>query len=167
MRLKVAPGDFQVREVFEFEASPDGPYFVHLLKKQKLDTQTALAVVAREAGVSRDQIAFAGLKDRQAETEQWISIRGKRLDFDGRDLQVKFMARAAQPVTSKQFGKALGRALSRPAFMPIPGFALRLRFGEVAHILTTGQRVLPERALGLGYPFKFPTIDAALADILK
>lgn len=74
---------------------------------------------------------------------------------------------APQPVTTKQFGKALGRALSRPAFMPIPGFALRLRFGEVAHILTTGQRVLPERALGLGYPFKFPTIDAALADILK
>ena len=43
---------------------------------------------------------------------------------------------------------------------------MRLRFGQVAGILTTGQRVLPRKPLALGYAFKFPTIDAALTDIL-
>ncbi len=73
---------------------------------------------------------------------------------------------APQPVTNKEFSKALGRALHRPAFLPVPAFALRLRFGEVADVVTTGQRVLPKRAQALGYSFKFPAIDAALTDIV-
>jgi uncharacterized protein (TIGR01777 family) len=71
---------------------------------------------------------------------------------------------APQPVTNKQFGKALGRALHRPAFMPLPGFMLRLRLGGVADVVLTGQRVLPRRALALEYAFRFPEIDAALTD---
>jgi uncharacterized protein (TIGR01777 family) len=71
---------------------------------------------------------------------------------------------APNPVTNKEFSKALGRALHRPAFLPLPGFMLRLRLGEVAEVLVTGQRVLPQRALALGYAFKFPTIDGALID---
>jgi NAD dependent epimerase/dehydratase family enzyme len=74
---------------------------------------------------------------------------------------------APEPVTNKQFGKALGRALHRPAFMPTPAFALRLLLGEVTAIIATGQRVLPRRAVALGYHFQFPTIDAALADIVQ
>ena len=73
---------------------------------------------------------------------------------------------APQPVTNRDFTKALGRALHRPAFLPIPGFALKLRMGEVAEVLTAGQRVLPAKALALGYKFKFPDIAAALADVL-
>jgi uncharacterized protein (TIGR01777 family) len=74
---------------------------------------------------------------------------------------------APNPVTNKAFSKALGRALHRPAFLPIPAFGMRLRFGEVAEILTTGQRVLPRRALELGYSFHFPEIDGALASVLS
>jgi uncharacterized protein len=74
---------------------------------------------------------------------------------------------APNPVTNKDFAKALGRALHRPAFLPVPAFALRLRFGEVAGVLTTGQRVIPKKALEFGYRFDFPTIDVALADMLK
>lgn len=73
---------------------------------------------------------------------------------------------APNPVTNRDFSKALGKVLHRPAFMPVPTFALKLRFGEVADVLVTGQRVLPKRALALGYAFKFPTVEAALADIL-
>jgi hypothetical protein len=47
-----------------------------------------------------------------------------------------------------------------------PGFMLRLMLGEVASVVTTGQRVLPKQALALGYTFKFPEIDAALRDVL-
>jgi uncharacterized protein (TIGR01777 family) len=73
---------------------------------------------------------------------------------------------APNPVTNKEFGKALGRALHRPSFLPTPAFALRLALGEAATLITTGQRVLPKRALALGYQFKYPTVEAALAEIL-
>jgi uncharacterized protein (TIGR01777 family) len=74
---------------------------------------------------------------------------------------------APNPVTNKEFAKALGRALHRPAFMPLPGFALHAMLGEVAGVVLTGQRVLPREVLKLGYQFQFPTLDAALADIMK
>jgi uncharacterized protein (TIGR01777 family) len=70
-------------------------------------------------------------------------------------------------VTNKDFGHALGRALSRPSFMPTPAFALKLMLGEVAGVITSGQRVVPKRPLEFGYQFKFPHIDAALQDVLK
>lgn len=73
---------------------------------------------------------------------------------------------APEPATNKEFSKALGRALSRPAFLPVPGFALKLRFGQVADILTTGQRVVPAKALALGYKFRFPNLDEALRDAI-
>jgi uncharacterized protein (TIGR01777 family) len=74
---------------------------------------------------------------------------------------------APNPVTNKEFGKALGRALHRPALLPTPGFVMRVALGEVAGVVLTGQRVLPREVLRLAYQFRFPTIDAALADILK
>jgi len=89
------------------------------------------------------------------------------LALDKREATGPLNGTAPNPVTNKVFSKALGRALHRPSFMWVPGFALRLRFGEVADVIGQGQRVLPKRALGLGYTFKFPTIDEALADVLK
>ncbi len=73
---------------------------------------------------------------------------------------------APAPVTNRQLAKALGRALHRPSFMRTPKFMLRLMLGQVATVITTGQRVLPRKALELGYVFKFPDIDSALADVL-
>ena len=73
---------------------------------------------------------------------------------------------APHPVTNKEFSKALGRALHRPAILPMPPFMLRLLLGQVAEILTTGQRVIPAKALSLGYQFKFPNIEGALANLL-
>ena len=73
---------------------------------------------------------------------------------------------APSPVTNAVFTKALGKAVRRPAFFPVPPFALRLAFGESADILTSGQRVLPAKALATGYSFQYPTIEAALTQIL-
>jgi NAD dependent epimerase/dehydratase family enzyme len=50
--------------------------------------------------------------------------------------------------------------------VPTPPLALRVMLGEVGSVIATGQRVLPERALALGYQFRFPSLNAALADIL-
>jgi uncharacterized protein (TIGR01777 family) len=74
---------------------------------------------------------------------------------------------APNPVTNRDFSSALGRAMHRPSFLWTPGFALRLVLGEAAFLVLTGQRVLPRKALALGYTFKFPALDAALADILQ
>jgi len=74
---------------------------------------------------------------------------------------------APNPVTNKELAKALGRALHRPSFLPTPAFALRILLGEVATIIATGQRALPKKALALGYAFRFPSLDAALADLLS
>lgn len=74
---------------------------------------------------------------------------------------------APNPVTNKGFARALGRALGRPAFLPTPAFVLSLMLGEVADVVTTGQRVLPRKAKALNYSFQFPQLDEALAEILS
>jgi uncharacterized protein len=74
---------------------------------------------------------------------------------------------APNPATNKVFSKALGRAINRPAVLPIPGFTLDLMYGgEFGAVLRGGQRVMPRRALDLGYEFKFPELDEALRDLL-
>ncbi|HWH96356.1 MAG TPA: TIGR01777 family oxidoreductase [Baekduia sp.] len=74
---------------------------------------------------------------------------------------------APEPVTNKAFSKALGRALGRPAIAPVPAFAIRLLYGDMAAIVTEGQRAVPERALAAGYTYRHADLDAALADALK
>lgn len=74
---------------------------------------------------------------------------------------------APEPATMHDFSKALGRALGRPSWAPVPGFALRLLLGEVADVILTGQRVTPRKALDLGYVFKHPEVGQALASALR
>jgi hypothetical protein len=69
---------------------------------------------------------------------------------------------APAAATNAEFSRALGRALRRPAVMPVPGFALRLRFGEMASVVTDSQRLVPARVLELGYRFRYGDLDAAL-----
>lgn len=76
-------------------------------------------------------------------------------------------ATAPNPVTNKDWSKALGRALGRPAVLPIPGFTVEVKFGrEFGKVAQGGQRVLPKRTEELGYSFKFPEIDGALRDLV-
>ena len=76
-------------------------------------------------------------------------------------------ATAPNPVTNREFSHAIGRAINRPAVVPVPGLVLDLKFGqEFGQILRGGQRVFPRRALDLGYQFRFTDIDAALVDLL-
>ena len=70
------------------------------------------------------------------------------------------------PVTNAEFSRALGRALHRPAVLPVPAFALRLLYGEMAGIVTTGQRVVPRRLMELGFEFRHPALEPALRDVL-
>ncbi len=76
-------------------------------------------------------------------------------------------ATAPNPATNRDFSKALGRALGRPAIVPVPGLVLDLKFGgEFGKVLRGGQRVIPKRTMELGYEFKHPDLDEALKDLL-
>jgi uncharacterized protein (TIGR01777 family) len=71
------------------------------------------------------------------------------------------------PARNSELAKALGRALRRPALLPVPGAALRLLYGEMAEVVTSGACVLPARALMNGYEFRYPALDAALRAALS
>ena len=102
---------------------------------------------------------------------QWMSwidrddaVRAVEWAIDNRGARGVYNATAPQPVRNRDFARALGRALHRPAFMPAPAFALRIAFGQMAEeVLLGGQRVVPRRAEREGFRFDHPTLDAALA----
>jgi uncharacterized protein (TIGR01777 family) len=71
---------------------------------------------------------------------------------------------APEPTTNRQFSKALGRVLRRPALAPVPALAVRVLYGEMADIVTTGQRAVPARLTELGYSFRRPELEDALRD---
>jgi uncharacterized protein (TIGR01777 family) len=75
-------------------------------------------------------------------------------------------ATAPQPMTNREFARALGRAMHRPAWLPTPGLALRLLLGEMADaLLLSGQRAIPAKAERLGFTFAYRDLDAALRAI--
>jgi NAD dependent epimerase/dehydratase family enzyme len=92
--------------------------------------------------------------------DDWVGIA--RLAIEDARASGPFNVSAPEPVTNAEFTKTLGRVLGRPTIFPVPAFALKLAFGELADALLTGQRAVPEKALQLGHRFK----HTALADAL-
>lgn len=76
------------------------------------------------------------------------------------------LATTPTPVTNREFVRALGKALRRPAVLPAPAFALRLLFGEMSDLFLRGQRPRPGVLLDLGFVFDHPRLDAAFAAML-
>ena len=74
---------------------------------------------------------------------------------------------APEPVTNTELSKALGRALRRPAVMPVPAFAIKLLYGQMAWIVTTGVRAVPKRLTEEGYAFARPDLDEALRTAVR
>lgn len=79
-----------------------------------------------------------------------------------------FNVTAPEPVRNREFTRTLARLLHRPAFLPMPPFALRLLFGEMADVLLLkGQKAIPRRLLEVGYSFRHPTLEAGLSHALS
>ena len=74
---------------------------------------------------------------------------------------------APQPVTNKELSKTLGRVLRRPAIAPVPALAVKLLYGDMATIVTTGARAIPTRLLDLDYRFRQPDLEPALRDVTR
>ena len=84
-----------------------------------------------------------------------------------RDVRGVVNGTAPESVTNRGFTKALGAALGRPTMLPVPAFALKLAFGEMATILLASQRVVCAAAQRLGFTFTYPTLTAALTDLCR
>jgi uncharacterized protein len=132
-------------------------------------------VLSRDAGALAQMLPFfrLGLGGPVAGGRQfvpWIHLDDlvDALVFclDGDSATGAVNATSPNPVTNADFSRALGRALGRPAVLPVPGLALRLLYGEMAQIVTTGQRVIPRRLAQLGFQFRHPQIEPALREVL-
>ena len=87
--------------------------------------------------------------------------------LDGEDRTGVYNATAPNPVTNAELSKALGRALGRPAVIPVPKLAMKARFGsELGEVITGGQRAVPRRALDGGFEFAHPDVEPALRSLL-
>jgi uncharacterized protein len=86
--------------------------------------------------------------------------------LDGPDWSGAVNGTAPEPVTNREFSRRLGRVLHRPAVVPVPAAALRLLYGDMAEMVTEGQRAVPRRPLELGFTFDHADLDAALRDVL-
>lgn len=101
----------------------------------------------------------------------WIHIADEvgaiRFLIENKEVQGVFNLTAPNPMTNAEFGKTLGKVMKRPYYLPVPGFVLRIAFGEVTAVVLEGQRVVPKRLLQAGYEFKFPELETALRDTLS
>ena len=102
----------------------------------------------------------------------WIHIEdvigAVRLLLDNTDCKGPFNVTVPEPTLSNDFYNLLGKAMHRPAFFPMPAFALKLALGEMAtELLLPSTRVVPTKLLEAGYQFKFTDPLAAFKDILK
>ena len=100
----------------------------------------------------------------------WIHIADEvgaiRFLIENETANGPFNLTAPVPLSNAEFSRLLGQRLRRPALMPIPGFTLRLLFGEMATVLLDGQRAIPRRLLQLGFTFQFPEAGSALRALL-
>jgi len=111
----------------------------------------------------------AGLGGNLGSGRQWMScvhvedVAGMILwAFRKPDVSGPVNAVMPEPVRNSAFTRALAASVHRPAIFPVPAFILRLALGGLSHVMLDSSRVRPAVALGLGYPFKFPVLPAAL-----
>jgi uncharacterized protein (TIGR01777 family) len=115
-----------------------------------------------------------GLGGNLGSGRQWMSwialndaVRAIFYILDAGALRGPLNIIAPNPVTNAEFTRALGRSLHRPAMIPVPRFALRLAFGEMAdEVLLASTRAVPDRLLQAGFTFELPNLDSALKAIL-
>ena len=116
-----------------------------------------------------------GLGGRMGSGQQWWSwihvddvIRGIHHAIRTESLSGPVNLVAPSPVRNAEFTKVLAAVLGRPAFFPVPEFALRLAFGELAaeELLLASQRVEPEKLRASGYTFRFRELRAALENLV-
>jgi len=106
--------------------------------------------------------------------KQWISYISVMDEVKGIQFLLKQEAASGvynltspNPVTNKEFEKAIGIVTKRPSWFPVPAFLMKLLFGEMSMVLLEGQRVLPERLIQAGFQFDYPDAVSSLKAVLN
>lgn len=132
-------------------------------------------VLGEQGALSRMLPAFkVGLGGPLGSGEQWMSwihrddmVASIHHCIDHVELRGPVNATALNPVTNRQFTRALGVALQRPTILPMPAFMARLLFGEMAdELLLQGQNVRPAALSASGFKFLYPQLEVALSSLL-
>ena len=101
----------------------------------------------------------------------WIHIddqvRAMRFLIENANASGPYNLAAPNPPTNKEFVQKLGKAMGRPALLPVPSFVFKLIFGEMSTVLLDGQRAVPQALEAAGFVFSYPEATAATRDILQ
>ena len=135
--------------------------------------RTGLVLAAEGGFLSRlllpFKLALGGPIGTGRQWMPWVHIKDQigLIDFllHKSDASGPYNACAPHPVRNREFAKTLGQVLHRPAFMPMPAFALKVGLGELSGLLLGGQKALPERLQAAGFIFQFTELRAALDDL--
>jgi uncharacterized protein (TIGR01777 family) len=161
-----AGDDFLARTVREWEAEALAAARLGL---RVVVTRTGV-VLSPEGGALEKMLPFfkLGIGGPVAGGEQYVPwihlddvVGALVASIDG-ELSGPVNVNAPEPVTNKEFARTLGKVLKRPAFAPIPALAVKALYGEMAMIVTTGQRLVPDRLEEAGYRFRRPDLETAL-----
>ena len=162
-----AGGDFLAQITVDWEAEADR---AEALGVRVVLTRTGV-VVSESGGALEKMLPFfkLGIGGPVAGGRQYVpwihldDVVGALLfALDNDAVRGPINVTAPEPVTNKELSRTLGRVLRRPAFAPVPALAVKTLYGEMASIVTTGQRAVPARLEELGYEFRQANLEEAL-----
>lgn len=176
-------------EILDESSAPGTGFLVEVAKQweettKKVESMGVRLVIIRtgvvlgpdEGYLSRIMLPFrlfaGGYMGSGSQWIPWIHIddevRAIRFLMEREDLYGVFNLSTPNPFTSRDFSKVLGKVMRRPAWLPVPGFVLRLFLGQMAkELILSGQRAMPKRLLESGYEFLYPKTEPALRQILN
>jgi len=179
---------FHGDEILSEEASPGGDFLALLAKDWEAEAEeaqkkgcrvviTRFGIVLGEKGGALEQMIplfnkyLGGPLGNGRQWFSWIHIedlvRAYLFLLEHPEISGPVNFTAPNPVRNKDLSQWLGKILGRPAFLPAPGFMLRLILGEFGSILLEGQKVIPQKLLQAGFQFQYPEIAPALRQIVR
>ena len=141
-----------------------------------VNLRTGIVLAANGGALAKMALPFkmgaGGILGNGRQYMSWISLDDEveaiRFIIDNAAINGPVNLVAPNAVTNREFTKILGKTLHRPTVMPLPGFAARLLFGEMAdHLLLASTRVVPDKLQKAGFPFKHGLLNQALEDIFR
>lgn len=165
------PGhDFLARLAVDWEAST-AP--LEAMGVRRVIIRTGVVLSTKGGALPRMLLPFRFLAiSRLGSGRQWLpwiniadEVGAIRFLMENDKASGTFNLAAPTPLTNVEFSRLLGQYLRRPILIPIPAFALRLLFGEMATAVLDGQRAIPQRLLQLGFTFQFPEAGLALKEL--
>ncbi len=166
-----AGSDFQASITIDWEAST-AP--VEALGVRRVITRSGVALTMKGPALPRMMLPFrffvGGPIGSGRQWFPWIHIADKvaamRFLLAQPQARGAFNLTAPTALTNAEFSKALGNVMGRPSWLPVPAFAMRLVFGEMADVLLKGQRAIPQRLQEVGFVFRYPDAESALRNLI-